>query len=638
MPGLAYVAYDMRSLLNLPLFPSQLAEREPDKRKRAIPRPARALEPPEPGPLSRARPRQLWLAIHLPQLALEALQGEGVGPLAVIDPESRQQIVLACNEAARAAGVRVGQSLNAAIALASDLKTMPRDARKERERLTHLAAWCQRQFTPLVSIEPADELLLEVKGSLRLFGGARALAGRIAAGLNERGVTAHLALTPTPRSALWLARAMPSPPPSPASSRERVRGRCSPASGRGSGPSPRPSPAGGRGSGVLIDRVEALAQRLAPVSLRHLRWPEELLAQLHSMGLRTVGDLVRLPRGGVVRRLGQAWLDELDRALGRRADVRRGFRSPERFDERHGLEYEIETATGLEIASESLLTRLQEFLRQRQAAIAVLAVDFKHRAHPLTRLRIGLAAPSGDVEHLRGLLAERLAALVLPAPVIAIRMRSGALLEQALVTDSFRNFTPSPGPLPHDGGEGKTLSPSPRDGERVGVRGCCDAAALPRLIERLRARLGNEAVFGVSEVEDHRPERAWRAIELPSPPPSPASSRERVRGRCSPASGRGSGTSAAKTRERGKRPLWLLAEPQKIPLTPTLTPALSRENTGEGERLELLGGPERIETGWWDGREVTRDYFVARDAHGVRLWVYRDRSTPKNWYVHGLFG
>lgn len=531
----------MRPLLNLPLFPLQPAEREPENRRQSTPRPARALEPPQPAPLARVRPRQLWLAIHLPRLALEVLRGEGVGPLAVINPDSRQQIVLACNEAARAAGVRPGQSLNAAIALAADLETLPRDARKERERLAHLAAWCQQQFTPLVSVEPADELLLEVKGSLRLFGGARALVERIAAGLNEQGVTAHLALTPTPRSALWLAR---------------------------------------RGGGVLIGRPEALAKRLAPVVLGHLRWPEELLEQLFGMGLRTVGDLLRLPRGGVVRRLGQAWLDELDRAVGRRADVRRGFRSPERFDERRVLEHEIEMTAGLEFACQPLMARLQAFLRQRQAAIAVLAVDLKHRAHPLTRLRIGLAAPSGDVEHLRGLLIERLAALALPAPVIAIRARSGALLEQAQTTGSFRDFASSPRP---------------------------NADALPRLIERLRARLGNDAVFGMSEVEDHRPECAWRKREV--------------------------GEKGEEGREKGKegkrRPLWLLAEPQVLPFFPLLSPS---------SPFSLLSGPERIETGWWDGREVTRDYFVARDAHGVRLWIYRDRRAPKNWYVHGLFG
>jgi protein ImuB len=268
--------------------------------------------------------------------------------------------------------------------------------------------------------------------------------------------------------------------------------------------------------------------------------------------------------------------------------VRRGFHSPERFAARHALEHEIETTAGLEFACQPLMTRLQAFLRQRQAAIAVLAVDLKHRTHSLTRLRIGLAAPSGDIAHLRGLLTERLATLALPAPVIAIRMRSGALLEQVQTTGSFRDF-----------------APSPRPGERVGVRHSCDADALPRLIERLRARLGNDAVFGVGEVEDHRPERAWRVIEMPSPQPSPQPS---------PTSGRGSGG--------GKRPLWLLAEPRELSLT----------------RPELLRGPERIETGWWDGHEVTRDYFVARDAQGVRLWIYRDRRAPKNWYVHGLFG
>ena len=520
----------------------------------------------------------------------------------MIDAGQRQQNVLAGNEAAYAAGVRPGQSLNAAIAFAAQLEVLPRDAVKECARLAHLAAWCQR-FTPLVSLEPGNELLLEVKGSLHLFGGARSLLEQIAAGLREQNVTARLALTPTPRSALWLARASPSPQPSPAS-------------GRGSGPSPQLSRASGRGSGpqgegvTVIEKAEELVRHVAPVPLRCLGWPEELLAQLTSMGLRTVGDLMRLPRGGMVRRLGQSWLDELDRALGRRADVRRGFRRPQRFDARQALDHEIESAAGLTAACEPLLAELQEFLRERQAAVAALSLEFKHRAHPHTRLRIGLAAPSGDVAHLRALLEERLAALVLPAPVIAIRLYSGALLEQVPMDGNLRI-----------GGKG-----GPRDPDD----------ALPRLLERLRARLGHEAVFGVGVVEDHRPEHAWRVIELPSPQPSPASGRGSATSpQPSPASGRGSGIEPSSVNGRGSeapfyRPLWLFPEPQWLsdrnPITRARAP------------LELLSGPERIETGWWDGREVTRDYFVARDARGVRLWIYRDRCTPHSWYVHGLFG
>lgn len=544
----------MRSVPTLPLFPPQPTEQHPGKRI-APPRLARAVRRPvESAPPARARGRQLWVAVHLPRLAIEALMPSPQPspakntPVVVIDAQQRQQNVLAGNEAACAAGVRPGQSLNAAIVLATQLEVLPRDVTREHERLARLAAWCQR-FTPLVSLEPENELLLEVKGSLGLFGGAHSLLQQLATGLREQGVTAQLALTPTPRSALWLARACPSPQPE-------------------------------RSEVTAIEKPEMLVRHLAPVALRCLCWPEELLTRLTSLGLRTVGDLMRLPRGGMVRRFGQSWLDELDRALGRRADVRRGFRRPQRFDERRALEHEIESSAGLIAACEPLLVDLQRFLRERQAAVAVLMLELKHRAHPPTRLRIGLAAPSGDVGHLRALLEERLGALSLPAPVIAMRLHSGALLEL----------------VPVDG--------SLRIGEQAGTRDLPDG--LPRLLERLRARLGHEAVFGVGVVEDHRPEYAWRVIDVPSPQPSPTVS--------SPF----------------HRPLWLFAEPQwfseKNPITRARSP------------LELLSGPERIETGWWDGREVTRDYFVARDEQGVRLWIYRDRHAPHGWYLHGLFG
>ena len=555
----------MRSVPTLPLFPPQPAEHHTRKRI-ATPRLARAVRRPvQSAPPARARGRQLWVAIHLPRLALEALRpspqpspasgrGGKCTPVVVIDAGQRLQNVLAGNETAYAAGVRPGQSLNAAIVLASQLEVLPRDVTRERERLARLAAWCQR-FTPLVSLEPENELLLEVKGSLGLFGGAHSLLQQLGAGLREQGISAQLALTPTPRSALWLARAYP-------------------------------SAASGRGSETVIEKPETLVGQLAPVALRCLCWPEELLTRLTSMGVRTVGDLMRLPRGGTVRRLGQSWLDELDRALGRRADVRRGFRRPQRFDERRALEHELESSAGLIAACEPLLVDLQGFLRERQAAIAVLTLELKHRARSPTRLRIGLAAPSGDVGHLRALLEERLGALSLPAPVMAMRLHSGALLEL----------------VPVDG--------NLRIGEKAGARDLADA--LPRLLERLRARLGHEAVFGVDVVEDHRPEYAWRVIDMPSPQPSPAG---------------GTGSAASSPFHR---PLWLFPQPQwlseKNPITRGRSP------------LELLSGPERIETGWWDGREVTRDYFVARDEQGVRLWIYRDRHAPHGWYLHGLFG
>ena len=71
------------------------------------------------------------------------------------------------------------------------------------------------------------------------------------------------------------------------------------------------------------------------------------------------------------------------------------------------------------------------------------------------------------------------------------------------------------------------------------------------------------------------------------------------------------------------RPLWLFAEPRPLGGEPA------------SAELKLLSGPERIESGWWDGEEIGRDYFVGRDAQGAEVWLYRDRGGQ--WFVQGVF-
>jgi protein ImuB len=121
------------------------------------------------------------------------------------------------------------------------------------------------------------------------------------------------------------------------------------------------------------------------------------------------------------------------------------------------------------------------------------------------------------------------------------------------------------------------------------------------LVERLTARLGNSRVFGIALGDDHRPERAWR-----------------------------NGTAApARAAYLPRRPLWLLPTPQSL-IAGGKGPKLQGE-------LELLAGPERIETGWWDGEAVNRDYFVARNPAGETFWIYREHHRPAAWYLHGVF-
>ena len=61
----------------------------------------------------------------------------------------------------------------------------------------------------------------------------------------------------------------------------------------------------------------------------------------------------------------------------------------------------------------------------------------------------------------------------------------------------------------------------------------------------------------------------------------------------------------------------------------------------EGRALHLLSGPERIETGWWDGEPAARDYFIAQASDGSLVWVYCGRlpTTPGEvrWFLQGRF-
>jgi protein ImuB len=119
-----------------------------------------------------------------------------------------------------------------------------------------------------------------------------------------------------------------------------------------------------------------------------------------------------------------------------------------------------------------------------------------------------------------------------------------------------------------------------------------------RLIERLQARLGSSAVHGLDTQEDHRPERAFRHVVLAAENSKPESRQEQT---------------------PGPRPLWLLDAPRRI---------------AEGE-FSLLAGPERIESGWWDGAEARRDYFIARTGEISLAWIYREREG--GWFLHGYF-
>ena len=518
----------------------------------------RPAPPPPTGPGSPGQaalaldPRELWIAAHVPQLSLLALPASSsTAPLVVLD-EARNPRVIDADARAQAAGVRPGMTLGAALATAPDIDARVRDTARElalMQRLAGIAA----AFTPQVSIESPDGLLLEIKPSIRLFGGLKELCRRLRAAcladaaFAPGGVQPHFTLAPTALAALAAARA---------------------------------------GARCFITDPRQLPARLKLLPVRVLRWSEDANARLLAMGVRTLGDLLRLPRAGFARRFGPALLTDLDRLQGRSADPRRRMKRRERYVGRVDLDHEIEDHERILEALRPLLDELEQFLRKRQRGITALQCRFHHYRAAPTTCALRLAAPEANAARLQSLLRERLANLPLPEPVRRCELRGGALTERPLASQ----------PL---------WSP--------GERGHAPANEMPALIEHLRARLGADAVYGIGNVADHRPENAWRVTE-----PAPAPVASRISAGDSPASA------------PFHRPLWLLHAPQELDS--------QRGRPRRGGPLELLAGPERIESGWWDGADVRRDYYVAGDTRGARFWVYRECGGAQKWYLHGIFG
>lgn len=383
----------------------------------------------------------------------------------------------------------------------------------EREALEAVAVWMGR-FTPRVSLEPPSSVAAEVQGSLDLFGGARGLAARIRAGLADLGFEASLAFAPTARAALWRAA----------------------------------------GGGRPIEELPVAVTGLVP----------EALELLSNLGVKTLGELMRLPREGVARRFGQALVDELDRALGKIPEPRALFVPPARFCARLELPAPVTEAGAVLFVARRLLAGLEGFLAARHAGVRGFVLELLHGGSRPTRVEMGLAVPGRDAEHFARLLRERLGVLTLASPVEAIRLEAADLA-----------------PLP---GANAGLFDEPRAGGEEWLR----------LVERLQARFGRRAVHGLAPHPEHRPERAWRSL-APGEKPSP-------RDEAPP----------------GPRPLWLLDPPRRL---------------GE-DSFTLLAGPERIESGWWDGAEAKRDYFIARVGGSSLVWIYRESGA---WYLHGIF-
>ena len=306
---------------------------------------------------------------------------------------------------------------------------------------------------------------------------------------------------------------------------------------------------------------------LVPIVLSDL--DATTIAALHGMGFRLLRDLFRLPRAELARRIGPDALLALDRMRGIDAESLPRFRPPDRFESRLELSFGVESNGALAFPLQRLIRRLATFLVARDGGVQRFALVLGHERGASTRVEIGLLAPRRDAATLFELARSRLERIALPAPVHTLTLRADDLPPLCpLHRDLF------------DVRRGETLD-------------------WPALAERLRARLGDEALRGLRCVADHRPARAWRFVPVDA------------------AEQRNENVVVLNT---GMRPFWLLRKPMIL----------------RGEP-QILAGPERIESGWWDEHDKRRDYYVVETGAGQRGWAFVPVETTQQWTLHGWF-
>ncbi len=330
-----------------------------------------------------------------------------------------------------------------------------------------------------------------------------------------------------------------------------------------------------------VPSLSALRVRLQPLPLTLLALTPAQHDALRSTGLETIGELLAFPAAALARRFGPETSAYLQRLCGERPEPLRMLQSPPTFSSRCEFSGALTDTTALLFPLQRLLAGLQGYLRSLDRAVQRYTLRLEHRGHAATCVQIGMARPTRAAAQLLTLARERLAALTLVAPVQALGLQAQEFLQPlVLQMDCF-----APG-IQH-------------------------SEQLQTVIDRLVARLGNAAVQTLRIAADHRPERAWSALAAQ---PEYSATTTPVTAAL-PAAGARPGVAELPS----LRPCWLLPQPRDI------------------DRPEqLLAGPERIESGWWDGADIARDYYLARGTAGAHWWVYRDLRSGA-WHLHGLW-
>ena len=483
--------------------------------------------------------------------------------MAVGRREKNAQRIVALDEQAETLKLKRGMGVADARAMYPSLEVIEADPMAEERLLEGLADWCDR-YTPLVALDGRDGLHLDITGCVHLFGGERAMLEDILKRLDEQGFCARAAIAST-AGAAWAAARF--------------------------------------ARGVVLEAGgEAAFLRTLPLSA--LRLDAAVCAGLESVGLRTVGAILRAPRAPLARRFGRLPLTRLDQALGHAEEVLSPRRPVAALSVERALVEPVQRMEDIEELVFMLATTARPSLEARCEGAKLIELALFRVDGAVSRVRVGTSRPIRDPRLIQRLFRERLAATTIDAgfgfDLVRLNMRESARFDA-------------------------------RQGD-LAAGDAADDEDLALFADRVCARLGRAAISRPFLRESHLPERAVTLVPFADAPPVPLP----------PA-----GSPAPFTqREEREQPIRLLRRPEPVEASAEVPdgPPFSFRWRRTLYRVARAEGPERIAPEWWQASQDarTRDYFRIEDTAGRRFWLCREglydgSPVMPRWFLHGLF-
>ncbi len=523
------------------------------------------------------------LAIHFPNWPIQRLLNEQperrTQPVVLYGRIGRQaRCVWACNELATSQGISVGMPLMEARRHFAGY-TAAIEQVQDEEALEALAVQCQR-FTPYCGTRPADPyrsyrdtILLDITKTAKLFGGEAALGQQIWTYFHEGGYQIQAVIASN-----WaVARGCAVCPPSNALEPMVIAGDNS--SWLASIPYAQEC--------KIVDALPVAAMRLPP----------DVRENLKELGLDRVEHLRRLPIASLPARFGTELPQRLHELDGLTTETIQVSQAETTYHAGRNLEHPTRDLEVLQLHVESLLEEVLQPIVKRQAGVLSLICQWFSGQGAPRETTLRLVQPVQSERYLLQLLQLQWERINIAHEVTAVHV---------LV------------PL--------TTSDKPQQQWLFQDQEEVDSQNRAELIDRLSSRLGPEQVI----------QMRWQAQALPERSFVPRKRMVRQ--------AKGKTQSATHNSFRClERPSRLFAQPrrlQKIQVKAGLRanpcPVDTFSFAGQQFTVVQAVGPERIESQWWEGRWVRRDYYRVHTDSGQRFWIFQEIGTSR-WWLHGDF-